>query len=409
MVCIIDENQKVKIKWMTRNKYKYIGLGYNFTKLYDEFEIPIKHLNDDSSKRVLVCCDECKKEIMTPFRNYNRIVSNSGSYRCRQCNSKNVSEIRINNNKEKELLYFNKEMKRLGYTPVATKNDYEGYTTPLGFICKTHGLQFLSINQLRQGCVCPECGKSIKGLHAKKTITDVIKIVESKNNNKLLNPEEYKNVTADNLKIKCGSCGEVFITSLASIQGSGGRCPSCGFKRCGETNRLSYDNIVKKASVGDVCYLINPEDYVNSSIKNLLFKCVSCGAVFKKSLNHFSRGENRCKKCTSKSSQGEYTISCILDKFNIKYIQQKRFQDCRDTKPLPFDFFLPDHNCCIEFDGYQHHNIAVFDTQKSFDKRQEHDKMKTNYCKDKNIKLIRIPYWEYNNIEEILKNELCIM
>ena len=39
-------------------------------------------------------------------------------------------------------------------------------------------------------------------------------------------------------------------------------------------------------------------------------------------------------------------------------------------------------------------------------KQQEHDKIKDNYCKDKNINLLRIPYWEFNNIENILKDTL---
>ena len=34
------------------------------------------------------------------------------------------------------------------------------------------------------------------------------------------------------------------------------------------------------------------------------------------------------------------------------------------------------------------------------------DNIKTQYCKDNNIKLIRIPYWDFDNIEEILKKEL---
>ena len=34
------------------------------------------------------------------------------------------------------------------------------------------------------------------------------------------------------------------------------------------------------------------------------------------------------------------------------------------------------------------------------------DNIKTKYCEDNNIKLIRIPYWNYNNIEQILELEL---
>ena len=106
MINIVDENQKVKIKWFTRNKQEYINLGYNFTKLGDEFEIPLKHLNKNSNRKVVVTCDECGKELITPYRNYNRIIENSGAYRCRQCNSKYTSITRINNNKENAINKF---------------------------------------------------------------------------------------------------------------------------------------------------------------------------------------------------------------------------------------------------------------------------------------------------------------
>ena len=41
--------------------------------------------------------------------------------------------------------------------------------------------------------------------------------------------------------------------------------------------------------------------------------------------------------------------------------------------------------------------------------QQKRDEIKTKYCIDKNIPLIRIPYWEYDNIENILARELGIL
>ena len=39
---------------------------------------------------------------------------------------------------------------------------------------------------------------------------------------------------------------------------------------------------------------------------------------------------------------------------NINYIREKRFKDCKNIKPLPFDFYLPEKNICIEYDGEHH-------------------------------------------------------
>ena len=50
--------------------------------------------------------------------------------------------------------------------------------------------------------------------------------------------------------------------------------------------------------------------------------------------------------------------------------------------------------------------MNTFDTDDSFRIRKLHDDMKTDYCTEHNLKLIRIPYWDFNNIETILCGEL---
>ena len=101
-----------------------------------------------------------------------------------------------------------------------------------------------------------------------------------------------------------------------------------------------------------------------------------------------------------------------MDSHKIKYTPQKRFDDCKDIKPLPFDFYLSDYNTCIEYDGQQHFEPVDFSgkrenlAQQQFEKTQYHDKIKNKYCEDNNIRLLRIPY--FKNIEEELNNFLFI-
>lgn len=90
----------------------------------------------------------------------------------------------------------------------------------------------------------------------------------------------------------------------------------------------------------------------------------------------------------------------MLEKHNIKYISQKTFEDC--FNPLSkgkfrFDFYLPDYNICIEYDGEQHfQEVSIFkDDLKTI---QYRDKLKNQYCKKHNIDLIRIPYYNIKNI-----------
>lgn len=105
-----------------------------------------------------------------------------------------------------------------------------------------------------------------------------------------------------------------------------------------------------------------------------------------------------------KESSGEKIIREFLETHNITYQQEKRFSDCRDNKPLPFDFYLPDRNTCIEFDGQQHYEPIYNENRLAI--CQKHDQIKNNYCEQNNITLIRIPYYEGNNINEILKTQL---
>ena len=86
---------------------------------------------------------------------------------------------------------------------------------------------------------------------------------------------------------------------------------------------------------------------------------------------------------------------------------QYKFDDCKFKYVLPFDFYLPQYNCCIEFDGEQHYKIIKhFGGFDKFVDTKIRDTIKNEYCKNNDIKLIRISYWNFNNIEKILKNEL---
>lgn len=82
-----------------------------------------------------------------------------------------------------------------------------------------------------------------------------------------------------------------------------------------------------------------------------------------------------------------------------------KFDNCKYKNKLPFDFYLPDYNICIEYDGLQHYeSIEYFGGEKNYKLRIEKDKIKTKYCQDNNIILERIIYSD--NIIEKLENIL---
>lgn len=406
---MIDLNQEIVIKWTTRNKARYELLGYKFTHMGDEFVIKACHLNEDSNMHVTVYCDECGKEMRTHYRNYNRISSTGKSrYLCRKCNAPYTSDIRRENNKSYMIEDFKKMINDIGCTTDVTEDDYLGCDNPMKFKCNIHGEQYLSVNQLRVGCICPECGRNNKGQYNKLNKNDAIQIVSSKNNDVLLNPQDYIDRTTSNLQIQC-NCGNIFITNLASIINSSGYCKECAKENQIKNSIISKEELIKSSTIDGICYLLNPEDYTYCSDKNLRYICTSCGDEFNASLLNFKRGFTRCENCHVKS-HGERIISEFLVKNNIDFVAQKKFDDCVYKRKLPFDFYIESKNMCIEFDGEQHQRMTSWDNgdESKLMLRQKRDQIKTDYCKNNNIRLIRIPYEDMNNIETILTKELNI-
>jgi very-short-patch-repair endonuclease len=113
-----------------------------------------------------------------------------------------------------------------------------------------------------------------------------------------------------------------------------------------------------------------------------------------------------CSSC-GKISLGEERISKYLLSNNIEYTKQKSFDDCLFVNKLQFDFFIPSKNICIEYDGKQHFEpIEYFGGYESYIAQIKKDSVKNEFCESKKIKLIRIPYYEYENIEKILEKKL---
>lgn len=106
--------------------------------------------------------------------------------------------------------------------------------------------------------------------------------------------------------------------------------------------------------------------------------------------------ENPTLSCGCIKSQGELKIVQILLENNIKFETQKMIKTQEYNSPLYFDFYLPDWNCCIEYDGQQHfYPVEQFGGQKQFELTQIRDNIKNNWCNDNGISLIRIPYTDY--------------
>ena len=110
---------------------------------------------------------------------------------------------------------------------------------------------------------------------------------------------------------------------------------------------------------------------------------------------------------TNRKSFGERKIKEFLDQKSIFYIRESKFKTCINIKELPFDFYLPDYNICIEYDGELHYRSSkIFGGDETLSRIKKNDKIKDNWCLENNIKLIRISYKKKNKIFKILNIEI---
>lgn len=102
-----------------------------------------------------------------------------------------------------------------------------------------------------------------------------------------------------------------------------------------------------------------------------------------------------------KGTKGEVRIAESLIGFFQRFVFQKK--EKINNAAHRFDFYLPDYNAYIEFDGEQHYKPVEFmGGKEQFDERQLRDKEKDEYCKSIDARLLRIPYWDYENINELI-------
>lgn len=135
--------------------------------------------------------------------------------------------------------------------------------------------------------------------------------------------------------------------------------------------------------------------------------CKEHGSFYQNIYKHLN-GQG-CRFCES-PSKGEDYIKMWLDDLKINYIRQHSFETCKYVNKLSFDFYLPDYNSCIEFDGKQHFKpVEYFGGDEGFKLNKKRDSIKNKWCLDNNVGLIRIKYNEVNKIKYILKERLQLV
>lgn len=199
-------------------------------------------------------------------------------------------------------------------------------------------------------------------------------------------------------QIKCKKCGHIRKSTLKNLY----KHLECGCQTKVFRNRTSEEFISEcNLYYNNELELIGP--YKNQTTKVLL-KHKPCGMIWYVRPFDIIHGRSHCPKCRTQESLGSKKIRIILEEKNINFIQEYKIPDSRQR----LDFFLPDYNLGIEYNGKQHYEYIEFfhKNKEGFEKYKERDIKKQKKCKENNINFLEISYKEDNNIEQILQKEL---
>ena len=288
------------------------------------------------------------------------------------------------------------KFKKEGYTLLST--EYVNSSQKIEYICPKGHKHSITICKFMEGRRCPYCANEKMSEDRRK---DINKVREKfKKEGYTLLTKNYIN-GKQILETLCPN-GHIHKTSYNNFD-KGQRCGKC----YGKNFKYTYEQI-KEIFVKEGYELLS-EEYINCKQK-LKYKCPN-GHIHEITLDKFINKKDRCPYCNS-VYKGEEVIRLFLEQKQIEYKAQYYFKDCRDEIALRFDFYIPNYNLCIEYDGIGHFEPTNFNgidderAKKGFEKQKLHDQIKDKYCENNNINLLRIPYWKKDNIEKILKQTL---
>jgi very-short-patch-repair endonuclease len=267
---------------------------------------------------------------------------------------------------------------------------------PTTILCKKCGQKFNfgtmdSVINSNKRVICDKC--NIKRRDTLEVKHKIEYLINKNDNLELLN--DFKNITTD-LEILCKKCNNIYKRKPRIFLESQ-KCPYCESK-----SKLKPHNLfIKELNE------LYPNEYkvldkYNGSFNKIKVKH-KCGFIWEVRPHNLLLGKG-CPQCNRKISKGEKRIEKYLSEKEILFEKEKSF---KELGQLRFDFYLPDKNILIEFQGQQHYKpIEWYGGQEKFFQQQNRDNLKKQFCKKNNYTLIEIKFDQFNNIEQILNDWL---
>lgn len=381
---------------MDIEKVREIILEYGGEWIGNEYE--------NNRSKLLIRCSSCGET----FKRAYATVKENKNLKCKKCtcrensnNNKSYNSSKLNVNDVKEYIV------NIGGEWI--EGEYINSTSKLTLIYPECNEKFkksyASIARCDNPC-CKKCTNKNNGIKNSERNYRKIKSKIKKLGGKLIRFENGLGILK--VYLECPKCKEVFSTTGAGVfQRKTMECFNCSRVTIISKKRFSIDYV--REYIENLGGKLISEEYYNN-LSYLKIACDKCGEVFERTFDVVNQYESvTCSNCKSDIPKGEEKIREFLKKIDVKFIMQKRFEDCKKKQKLKFDFYLPEKNICIEFNGEQHYKpIEYYGGKEKFKKQQKIDSIKREYCKQNNIKLIEIPYWEMKNVENIIFRKVIL-
>lgn len=303
----------------------------------------------------------------------------------------------VNRTKTLEQFIFQANSKhgnRYDYNSALYKKD----NIPITILCNVHGKFNQTPNSHLNGSGCPMCYSTNRG-QTSSTEEFVHKA-------KVVHGQKYDyscsvyTKAQNKLKIACNVHG--IFTQKANSHLNGQGCPVCG-----GAQKLTQSEFIQQANARhDHKYSYNNTIYLTDS--DQVYITCNIHGDFAQTPNNHKRGTG-CPWC-KQSSKGEQLIERWLISNQITFKKQYKFDECISKRKLPFDFFLPDYNTLIEFNGIQHYAYVpyIHKNINRFNSQVSRDEIKQQFAKHHHIPLLIISYKNINKINTILQETLHI-
>lgn len=244
---------------------------------------------------------------------------------------------------------------------------------------------------------CNDCtGKSRYSIYQIKTFV-------TNNSECELLSDSYEN-NSQLLLFRC-SCQKQFHTTLKIFKNGKKQCGNCTNEYLSDKFSKSHKTFEKEVIMATGNEYLVIGEYKNRKTK-VKIKHTKCGCEWFVNPSDFLHKESRCPQCNE--SKGERFISEWLTHQKITFQSQYKFNDCVNKRRLPFDFAVFNNDklvLLIEYDGKQHYIKGCFGVDQ-YEVIKNNDRIKSQYCQENQIPLLRIPYTKFKQIPTILENAL---